>query len=379
MIYDVIIVGAGPAGGMTARILSKKGYSVLVIDKKKKVGYPIQCGEVISKFGLKNSKLKPCKEWVKKKHKGIKIFVPDGNFFFSFTKSYSIDRAKFDQWLIKEAIDYGCKLLLKTNASGIRKKKLWHVKTDRGIFKSHILVGADGPEANIASWLNLLRKKEFVTAIQYKFKSSSFPENEFLCMFLNARFKNGYAWVFPRGDEFNVGVGGIGNIGKWLDDFCKSNGFDLNKKISVNAGIIPKNYTLKNFVKQSALIVGDAAGLTNPLFGGGIHAALFSGKLAGETICKTFEFDDISLLKEYEDKLRNSPFCNPILKKAGEIFYSFKNEELNFIGYVYSEKDWRKVSYLEIFLKFLLKPKFFLKIKDFWIVKKGIELSEKTI
>ena len=379
MIYDVIVIGAGPAGGMTARILSKKGYSVLIIDKKKKIGYPIQCGEVISEFGLMNSKLKPRKEWIKRKHKGIKIFVPDDNFFFSFTKSYSINREKFDQWLIKEAIDYGGRLLLKTNASGIRKKKIWYVKTNRGVFKSDILVGADGPEANVAVWLNLLRKKEFVGAIQYKFKSIDFPEKEFLCMFLNAKFKNGYAWIFPRGDEFNVGVGGIGNIKKWLDDFCKSKGFDLNKKISVNAGIIPKNYILKNFVKQSALIVGDAAGLTNPLFGGGIHAALFSGKLAGETICKAFEFNDFSLLKEYADKLRNSPFCNPILKKASEIFYSFKNEELNFTGYVYSQNNWKKVSYFEIFLKFLSKPKFFLKLRDLWTVKNGIELSEKTI
>jgi len=377
---EVAIVGCGPAGGIAAKVLSEKGFSVLAIDRKKKIGYPIQCGEAISAAGLKNNGIKISSEWLKKKHKGGKIFVPNGKFFLSLVNFLSIDRAKFDQSLIKEAVDNGCKLFLRTNVSKVKKKnEIWLVRTNRGILKSKILIGADGSESNVAKQIGVLKHKEVIRAIQYKFRDLDFLDDGFLYMYLNEKFKNGYAWVFPRGDEFNVGVGGIGNIKLWLDKFCKKMGFKMEKRKSVGGGLLPKKIILESFEKSSALIVGDAAGLTNPLFGGGIHAALFSGRLAAETICKSLELGDLSRLKEYDRKIKNSSFTSPLLHKVSEIFYSLKNEEYNFIGEVFNGKNWKNVSYFNIFKKFLIKPKFFLKLIDFWTLKRGIELSERLV
>jgi len=379
MTPEIAIVGCGPAGGIAAKILSEEGFSVLAIDRKEKIGYPIQCAEAVSVTGLKSKGIKTSSEWVKKKHKGGKIFTPNGKFFISKIKFLSIDRAKFDRALIKDAMDNGCKVFLKTTVNKIKRKgKNWLIKTNRGIFTSKILVGADGPEANVAKQLGIIKHKEVIAAIQYKIKDSSFEDQDFLHIYLNEKYKNGYAWVFPRGDELNVGVDGIGRIKLWLDEFCKKMGFETEEGKLVS-GLIPKRIILTSFEKKSALIVGDAAGLTNPLFGGGIHAALFSGRLAAETICKSLESADLSILKEYDKKIRTSPFCDPILHRASEIFYSLKNEDYNFVGEVFDGRDWKDVTYSEILKKFLSKPKFFLKLKDFWILKKGIELSERLL
>ena len=374
--FDVIVIGTGPAGGMVARNLSKKGFSVLVIERKKEVGYPIQCGEAVSEVALKANGLKE-KEWIKAKHKGIKITVPNGSFFFSFLKIFSIDRKRFDKYLIEEALANGCKLKLRTLATFLDfKNGIIKVKTNRGIFESRVVVAADGPESRFAEELKLFKKKLWVRAVEYKIKFRM-EEQDFLQIFLNEKYKNGYAWLFPRGDEINVGVGGKGNLKLMLDEFCKSLGLKGEKKLI--SGILPQDYVLKKFCKSNVLIVGDAAGLTNPIFSGGIHPALFSGKLAAEVISKAFERDDLKILMEYDEKLRKSPFCHPILKKAGKILYSFTNREFNFVGKVFYGKNWKDVSYLEMLKKFISKPKFFLKIKDFWTVKRGVEMSEELL
>jgi digeranylgeranylglycerophospholipid reductase len=70
-VYDVIIIGAGPAGGMAARQISKKGYKILIIDKKKVVGVPVQCGEGMNHFALEENDLKPNDSWINKRVKGV--------------------------------------------------------------------------------------------------------------------------------------------------------------------------------------------------------------------------------------------------------------------------------------------------------------------
>ncbi len=375
---DVIVVGAGPAGGIIAKILSEKGHSVLVIDKKKVVGKPVQCGEALSKFALKNTNLKANKEWIKLKFKGIKIFVPNGKYFLSLVKGYCIDRSKFDKWLIDQAIYKGCQILLNHRVIRIKRKgDLWYIKANEKVLNSKILVGADGYESNIAKWLGILKRRDFIYAIEYKFKGN-YPEN-FLSIFMNSKFKYGYAWLFPREDECNIGIGGKGNLKKKLDKFCRSIGINPEERKSIISGVIPKDYQLSCFVKDAALIVGDAAGLTNPIFGGGIHAALFSGKIAAETIHRALNSGEMQILSDYNRILKRSPFCNPILRKAGEIFYSLSNEEWNFVGEVFENKNYSEVSYFEIFKKFLAHPKFFLKLRKFYILKKAIDLSQKLI
>ena len=62
--YDAVVVGAGPAGGMAARQLATAGFSTLVLEKKKIVGEPVQCAEGVSRFGLESNGLRPDASWI---------------------------------------------------------------------------------------------------------------------------------------------------------------------------------------------------------------------------------------------------------------------------------------------------------------------------
>ncbi len=379
---DVIIVGAGPAGAMAARIISKTGYSVLVIDKKSKVGYPVQCAEAFSRYSIESNGLRLDESWIRQRLDGIKIFVPNGKYFYFLEDFLSIDRCKFDKWLMDKAVSLGSKLMLKTQVIGIKRKSgFWEVKTDKKTFRCRVLVGADGYKSSVSEWLGIIKKKECLNAINYKFrkKDIDFPDDK-LCGFHGPKFVGGYAWVFPRGEEFNIGICITDDFSKAkqdLDGFCKSMGFDIKKKIMTNTGFVPVNYSMKSYVKNDVLIVGDAAGLTNPILGGGIHAALISGRVAGDTIVEAFQKNDMNILKKYDRMVSKHPISDPVLQRAREIFYSFNEDEWNFVGDIFYNRDWRKVSNLKVLIKFIQNPGLLMKIGKFLKTKKAMDISGK--
>lgn len=381
MVYDAIIVGAGPAGGMAARALSKRGYNILILDKKEEVGYPIQCAGGLGSFALENNDLKEHPSWIKTRMKGIKTISPNGkHYFLSKESGYTIDRRRFDQWIVNSAVDDGATLLLNTRVNNVtRKKDYWVVATKKKEFETRIVIGADGPSSNIARHVGLLKSREFLKGLQYKFsaKDVAYQDDGYLCIHNSAVYSGGYAWVFPMGDEYNIGVDGYTDLKILLGNFCKSLKIDIDKKKEINAGILPYHYVLENFSKDGIMIVGDAAGMTNPMHGGGVHAALFSGRTAGDTACKALEQEDFSILSEYDLKVKNSPFLDPILFKASKIFRKWDDEIYNFLGDMMEGIEQSKLTYFQGFKKMMKKPKYFLLLKQFLTMKKAMLVNQK--
>src|SRR2546428_42538 len=80
--YDAVVGGAGPAGGMAARPLAAAGFRTAILEKKKVVGEPVQCAEGVSEFGLASNGLHPRDEWVAQRVSGAKCIVPNGTWFY---------------------------------------------------------------------------------------------------------------------------------------------------------------------------------------------------------------------------------------------------------------------------------------------------------
>src|SRR5438093_11329715 len=80
--YDAVVVGAGPAGGMAARSLAAAGFRTAMLEKKKVVGEPVQCAEGVSEFGLASNGLHPRDEWVGQRVSGAESIVPNGSWFY---------------------------------------------------------------------------------------------------------------------------------------------------------------------------------------------------------------------------------------------------------------------------------------------------------
>ena len=381
MAYDAIIVGAGPAGGMASRILSEKGYSVLVLEKKKAVGLPVQCAEALSHIALEENGLEPQNDWIKQKVKGARPVMPDGSFFYVKQNGYSIIRNRFDSWLVRGAVDSGAVLKLRCRAKGVKRTPdNWRVSTDSGEFEGRMLIGADGPSSNVARWLGMLTDREYARALEYTFRTRDFeyPEKDWLTFIMGAAWNGGSAWVFPRDNEWNVGVGGFGGAPDSLNRLVKQLGIDAGKCTRMMAGLVPYRFRLSNMAGPGVMIAGDAAGTTNPIIGSGIRSALSSGRIAGETACQVLESERPELTVQYDMRMKKEPCLEPILHQSAGYLRHWTDADWNFLGMMMRGRDESELTVLQGAVSALKKPKYLLRGKEFMTIRKGIKNTNRN-
>lgn len=272
-IWDVIIVGAGPAGTSAAFVLAKAGIRTLILEKKREVGVPNHCGEGISHNVFDFLDVDENREWIVKRMKGAKVFFPNQGFFYYPERSYCINRTLFDQECADNATKAGAILLLNRKVVKIRKTySSWKLTTQNGEeLRSTYLIAADGATSTVRRLLGF--REKFTTAIQYKFKPIKRFEEDYFIFYNNEMFPHGYAWVFNRGIETSIGVLGIGDVRKRLEEFIR--GFDIktDQKESVQYGAIPNPMRPMLVVLPGVLFSGDAGGFTFSLTKGGVIGA----------------------------------------------------------------------------------------------------------
>jgi flavin-dependent dehydrogenase len=162
-----------------------------------------------------------------------------------------------------------------------------------------VLIGADGPRSTVGAALGISNRK-MVVANQVTVPlhvASSDTE-----VYLDPAFAGGYAWLFPKGDMANLGVGVDVALGaspmRALALFLSMLGDRVGEPVRSTGGLIPVGGPLPMRLDK-ALLAGDAAGHTHPITGGGIHQALVAGKLAGEA-AGAYVDGDVEALDRYE-------------------------------------------------------------------------------
>jgi digeranylgeranylglycerophospholipid reductase len=328
MEYDVVIVGAGPAGSITAKFTAMKGIRTVIVDKRAEVGVPVRCGEGISKGWLESVGITYDRKWVANEVDGARIISPDGTAFVIDERlagnevGLIIERDIFDRELAKDAIKAGADLILRTTAVGLLKEgsKVTGVKVmslnGATSINAKIIVGADGYESQVGRWAGIdtsLTVDDIDVCLEYQLTDIS-CDKRYSDFYLGSCAPGGYAWVFPKSDDTaNVGIGvqlakirRKGELKWYLDKFIKNhNELAKGKPLKIIAGAVSTCAPITNSVKDNVLLVGDAARMIDPLTGGGIANACRAGKLAGETISETLEANDYSLLQKYDKGWRD--------------------------------------------------------------------------
>ncbi len=325
--YDVIVIGAGPAGGSAARRATEMGSNVLLIEKRTEIGVPVQCGEYLPTLGelvrlVPRSKrvghvLKVPREVIDNHTKYVSIISPSGkDYTFNFD-AYVLDRSKFDKWLVEEAVDNGGELWIDTKAIAIDEKRgKVHVRRGMEKFsvKGDVIIVGDGPYSKLARLLGLDVKKSpynYSPAIQFLMNNVEIDSETVEMYFGRDYAPGGYAWIIPKGDKTaNVGLGirtpfykpGI-SLYDYLTRFIEkhpvaSEKLRKGKIISRTGGLIPVGGPIPKTFTNKALIVGDAAGHVMASNGGGIPVAVICGDIAGEVA--TLRLQDKSTLSLYE-------------------------------------------------------------------------------
>ncbi|RXA19650.1 geranylgeranyl reductase family protein [Methanosarcina sp. MSH10X1] len=323
--YDVIVVGAGPAGSTSALYAAKSGASVLFLDKKREIGSPIQCAGFLPDASevqalLRDSTLPDTlrnypDSCVLQRINTQRIIPPNCSIKEFAVRGAVLDRRRYDQFLAEEAARAGAELMVKTRVTKIEDTTV----EISGIFGKHrikakAIIGADGPNSLVARSKGLVLKpesRETSVAIEYQVRNVDIDPSALEMYFGKDFVPGGYAWIFPEGkDRANVGIGirsGMAERGisakEYLHRFMRDHPFagpKLKNGIVMNviAGIIPVNGAPKRTATCDSLIVGDAAGQIFATNGGGIPPAMIAGKIAGETAaefaagkCRLDEYD----------------------------------------------------------------------------------------
>src|SRR5256712_13438523 len=314
--YDAVVVGAGPAGGMAARAVAAAGFRTAIFEKKRVVGEPVQCAEGVSEFGLASNGLRPRDEWVAQRVSGAKCIVPNGTWFYiTRLPGYAINRPMFDRWLVDGAVDDGAELRTSTKVTGItRHDGGWRVEANGQTIDTRIVIGADGPASFVARQAGLVRSLERIGAYEYRFRREDVPllDPQFFLLYIGEAYKGGYAWIFPKGGSVNVGAGGHIDAHAATVEFCRKFGIDVDRKTQTIAGSIPSRYDLTALAAPGLAIAGDAAGITNPLNGAGIHPGIFSGRVAGGVGGDAPGQGEPNPVVGYDPALEEAPVLHPL-------------------------------------------------------------------
>ncbi|MCP8317953.1 MAG: NAD(P)/FAD-dependent oxidoreductase [archaeon] len=312
--YDAIVVGAGPAGSSAARKAAELGVKVLIIDRKRDIGYPIQCGELVPTIeefpkilprAKRAEKLFNLPKWVISNIcSRVAVIGPSKKIYEFKFSSNILDRSRFDKWLVMNATKAGAELWTCCNAIGVENDgKEVLVKKEGKILrlKADVLVAADGPSSNMVKDIGLSSSNpnDLAVTIEYLMGGVEIDSDLTEVYFGKEYAPGGYAWIIPKGEGMaNVGLGirtSFSERGVSLKDYLErfinkhpiaSKKFQKGVILSRTGGLIPVGGPIKKTYSENAIVVGDAAGQVMATNGGGIPPAVICGDIGGEAIAK---------------------------------------------------------------------------------------------
>jgi len=281
--YDVIIVGAGPAGLSCAEVLAKGGKSVLVLEKNNEVGPKICAGGLSAKV-IENDYLSL--QDVDKIFRSIKIIFPGTVKKITHHNPLvaTISREKLGKIMLEKALKSGAEVRTETEVKEINNNSI--IVNGQKINYQY-LIGADGSNSTIRKFLGIKTEKILVT-LQYVIPQEvqKFEEMKY---FFDSRIFSGYFWIFPHRDYTIVGAGHCpkfnrkkhfnlkNNFKKWLENkHIKTNGLKLEGFLI--------SFDYQGYQFGNKFLIGDAGGFASGLTGEGIYFAIISGREAARKI-----------------------------------------------------------------------------------------------
>jgi len=292
---DVVVVGAGPAGSTTAREAASRGASVLLLDRAKfPRDKPCGGGVTIRCAGLLPFSIEPVIEDV---ITGARLKIGNGREVIRDSKrplTYMTQRRRLDAFLVEQAQAAGAEFRDGDAVTTVERlpDKTYTVGTKGGTnIHARVVIGADGANGVVGNRLGYEAAATAAVALE---GNVAYPEGvperwKHRVALHFGDYPGGYGWVFPKGDHVNVGVGGWKdaagtNVRDMLARVCEVYGFEVAELTNLRGHHLPMQRRGMVMAAAGSAVVGDAAGLVDPLSGEGIYAALASGTAIGPVI-----------------------------------------------------------------------------------------------
>lgn len=324
--FDLVVVGAGPAGASAAYSAAKNGASVALLEKEDEVAQTVRTSGVTwiddaKSFGIPPDCYNPIKNYTFCSPNN-EITIRD-----SQPRAVVLDVRKTYRFLVNQAVKEGVTLFVKTNVTNAitdSDGKIIGVKAsmekEEIDFRSKIVIDSSGFQSVVAKSLGVISQwKRFGAGAEYEAHVENIDSDTWYLMVGQKYSPSGYAWIFPVGDnKVRIGVG-VGKPESDVDPTQRLNEI-IEKKlgpikrlgkitpIEFHYGLIPNDGLVRKTVYDNLMLVGDAAGYANPLVLEGIRYAIKFGSVAGKVASAAIKANDTSekRLSQYEENWRKS-------------------------------------------------------------------------
>ncbi|KKM12312.1 hypothetical protein SY88_03930 [Clostridiales bacterium PH28_bin88] len=291
--FDVVVVGAGPAGSVAAQQLAREGFSVLLLEKRRLPRYKPCGGGVSAKTArLLDGGWEHLAEDITRKVVFTHRYHSPVTVEYDEPLIYMVMRERFDSFLVSQARDAGVEVLEEAGVSTVTEEP-GQVTVQAGdkVFHARALVGADGASSKVARALGLSAHRRLSMAVEGEVSVSSEQMNQYrgTVVLNHGCVPHGYDWIFPKGEHLSIGTGSFSpkarGLKNFLNQFHHQFGISTVSRWSLKGHPIPTlSDRNQSFHTNRCLLVGDAAGLVDPFSGEGIHHAVKSARLAAEVI-----------------------------------------------------------------------------------------------
>jgi len=331
--YDVIVVGAGPAGSIAAYECAKRGLTTLLLEKNS-IPREKPCGGAVMYRGIRILRGRLPRSLVEQKIYGLRFALPNGTkseFISDKMIGITVFRDRFDEHLAKRAVDAGSEMMENSrviHANTSNESALVRLQDGRE-FKSKFLLGADGVNSVVSRSLGLRPQRKDLTKVGLGMETDFYigkdgvdratNGNPSVLEIIPAEDRISYGWVFPKREHLAIGVAGAGvhmrALRPTFDRFYKS----MEKKLGIPLTLEKRRTCFLGGdglgsvnVVDRAILIGDAAGFVDPMMGEGITYAMQSGIFAADVIDNAIEECryDSAQLSEYQSLCRKEFSAN---------------------------------------------------------------------
>ncbi|MCF8032972.1 MAG: NAD(P)/FAD-dependent oxidoreductase [Desulfarculaceae bacterium] len=294
--WDAIVVGLGPAGAAAACELAEAGRRVLVLDGAPARAKP--CGGCLSDRGLEALAWLEPPAWLRE-HPVRRLWIgfpgkSAAQYVSPRVGAWLVERARLDAWLAGRARQAGAEVLPARASRLSRENGLWQARGKDGAWRAPWLVLASGAGARLADALPGLEPGQWRFAAlvsERPLPPGMEPYLRDAGLLELGGVAGGYGWAFGRGGVLNLGIagllgrdqGGPGGLHRRMEAFTRRLG--LEPMGAPRGAMIPCPHRRRLVLAQGrAALVGDAAGLADPVLGEGIAQAVASGRMAARAI-----------------------------------------------------------------------------------------------